>query len=36
MLLDLVSFVETESPGLEPETSVLETDVLPIKTTPLR
>lgn len=34
MLLDLVSFAETESSGLEPEVSVLETDVLPIKLRP--
>lgn len=36
MLLDPVPFVETESPGFEPGTPVLETGVLPLKTTPLR
>ena len=34
-LLNLIVFMETESPGFEPGTPVLETGVLPIKTTPL-
>ena len=34
MLLDLVSFVDTESPGLEPGMLVLETRVLPLKLRP--
>ena len=34
MLLDLVPFVETESPGFEPGTPVLETGVLPLDHAP--
>lgn len=34
MLLDLVSFVETESPGFEPGLLVLETRVLPLDDAP--